>query len=321
MNSVKTPVEFVKIAADYEGQRIDNFLISRFKNVPKSKIYNILRRGEVRVNKKRIEPSYRLKLGDQIRLPPLVLPEQGKSVPPSAATGELLLKRILYEDEDIIILNKPSGMSVHAGSTVRLGIIEAIRHLYPKLPHIELVHRLDSDTSGCLVLAKKKKILRELHASLRAGEIKKTYWALTKGHWLAEELRCDLPLKKQFQQGGKHVVFVKVDGKSSLTIFSPLRVFTHATLVEAELLTGRTHQIRVHAAHHHHPIAGDDRYGITDFNKLAHSLGLSRLFLHARSIEFTLPSSNRHIKVIAPLDIELEKVLKAFAGKKHAPER
>lgn len=312
MTSTKTNVEYLKISTENEGQRIDNFLITRLKCVPRSKIYNILRKGEVRVNKKRTAPSYRLQSGDQLRLPPLVLQDKGRAVPPSEVTCELLQKRILYEDDHILIVNKPSGMSVHAGSTVRIGVIEAIRHLYPKLPHIELAHRLDSETSGCLVLAKKKKILRELHELLRAGKMNKVYWALTQGTWLKHELHVNQPLQKQFEAGGKHVVRVQKDGKSSLTVFSPLKSYQQATLVEANLYTGRTHQIRVHAAYHNHPIAGDDRYGDIDFNKLARCLGLRRMFLHARTIDFVLPSLNQHIKVVAPLDPELEIVLKAF---------
>lgn len=312
MNSRKTHVEYLKILPEYEGQRVDNFLIARLKSVPKSKIYNILRKGEVRVNKKRTLPSYRLKSGDQLRLPPLVLQDKGKAVPPSEVTCELLQKRILYEDDHILVVNKPAGMSVHVGSTVRIGVIEAIRHLYPKLPHIELAHRLDSETSGCLVLAKKKKILRELHELLRAGKMNKIYWALTQGKWHKHEFQVNLPLHKQFKAGGKHVVQVQKDGKSSLTVFSPLKSYKQATLVEAKLFTGRTHQIRVHAAYHKHPIAGDDRYGSSDFNKLARGLGLRRMFLHARMINFTLPSLNQHFKVVAPLDPELETILKAF---------
>jgi 23S rRNA pseudouridine955/2504/2580 synthase len=225
----------------------------------------------------------------------------------------LLSQRILYEDENLLIINKPAGMSVHAGSTVRVGVVEALRHMYPKLVNLELGHRLDSETTGCLILAKKKKILREIHALLRQGKVVKIYWALTQGVWKEAELKVNLPLHKDYRDGGKHVVEVDEEGKSALTIFRPIQVFKYyASLMEVELFTGRTHQIRVHAQHKGHPLAGDDRYGDAEFNKLARQLGLKRMFLHARSIDFTLPSLGQRITVIAPLDPELEAGIKAF---------
>jgi len=310
-----TRVQHFTVPFDYEGQRIDNFLISRFKGVPKTRLYRMLRKGEVRVNKKRIDAFYRLKQGDVVRLPPVFMNETAKQVPPSQTTIDLLKSRILYEDEFFLIINKPSGMSVHAGSTVRVGIVEALRHAYPKLPNLELAHRLDSETSGCLVLAKKKRILREVHSLLREGKVKKIYWALTKGKWKKSECRVELALHKDYRDKGKHVVEVRKTGKSALTVFHPKEVFKEASLVEVELFTGRTHQIRVHAAHQGHPIAGDDRYGDPDFNKLARQNGLKRMFLHARSIEFVLPSSNQRIRVSAPLENELECAIEAFAGR------
>lgn len=308
----KSAVQIVKAKADDEGQRIDNFLINKLKGMPKSHIYRLLRKGEVRVNKKRISPFYRLIEGDDVRLPPVYLEEKAKQAPPSKQTAELLAGRILYEDEHLLIINKPAGMSVHAGSTVRVGVVEALRHMYPKLPNLELAHRLDSETTGCLVLAKKKRILRELHELLREGKMSKLYWALTLGKWKDSELRVDLPLHKDYQDGGKHVVEVNDQGKTALTVFRPLKILKNAALMEVKLHTGRTHQIRVHAAHRGHPIAGDDRYGDPEFNKLARQLGLKRMFLHARSIDFILPSLNQRITVVAPLDPELEQAVKAF---------
>lgn len=311
----KTAVEYFTVTKDYEDQRIDNFLITRLKGVPKSHIYRILRKGEVRVNKGRISAFYRLKTGDIVRLPPIVLAERAKDVPPSQDTKSLLAGRILYEDENLLIINKPAGMSVHVGNTVRVGVVEAMRHMYPKLPHLELAHRLDSETSGCLILAKKKRILREIHSLLREGKVTKIYWALTKGKWKDSELRVDLPLYKDYKDGGKHVVEVHHEGKSALTVFHTLKSFNRqASLMEVRLHTGRTHQIRVHAQHQGHPIAGDDRYGDSEFNKLARKMGLKRMFLHARAIDFTLPSLDQRIKVVAPLDPELEEGLEAFAG-------
>lgn len=310
---IKSSVQYVTITSENEGQRIDNFLLGRFKGMPRSHIYRILRKGEVRVNKKRITAFYKLNDGDVVRLPPVVLDEKAKQVPPSKSTMALLAERVLYEDENIVIINKPSGMSVHAGSTVRVGVIEAMRHLYPKFPNIELAHRLDSETSGCLVLAKRKRILRELHELLRQGKMTKIYWALTQGKWKNAELKVDVSLHKDYRDGGKHVVEVDKEGKSALTVFKPIKEFKDASLMEVKLFTGRTHQIRVHATHQGHPLAGDDRYGDPEFNKNAKRLGLRRMFLHARTIEFTLPSLNQHIKVTAPLDADLESALEAFS--------
>jgi len=309
----KSGVQHFIVPDDYAGQRIDNFLMTRLKGVPKSRIYRILRKGEVRVNKKRVSAFYKLEAGDDVRIPPVFLAEKASQVPPSKTTSELLSGRILYEDDYLLIINKPSGMSVHAGSTVRVGVVEALRHMYPKLPDLELAHRLDSETSGCLVLAKKKRILREIHTLLREGNVSKIYWALTKGKWKDSELRVDLPLHKDYRDGGKHVVEVDEEGKSALTVFHTLKSYNRqASLMEVKLYTGRTHQIRVHAQHRGHPIAGDDRYGDDEFNKLARKMGIKRMFLHARSIEFTLPSLDLHIKVIAPLDPELEAGVKMF---------
>lgn len=313
---VRSDVQFVTISEDAAGQRIDNFLINKLKGMPKSRIYRLLRKGEVRVNKKRVDAFYKLQEEDVVRLPPLYLEEKAKEAPPSKTTSELLSSRILYEDEFLLIINKPSGMSVHAGSTVRVGVVEALRHMYPKLPQLELAHRLDSETTGCLVLAKRKRILRELHELLRQGQMTKIYWALTKGHWKKTELRVNVSLHKDYQDGGKHVVEVHHEGKTALTDFSPIKVYNEATLMEVRLHTGRTHQIRVHASHQGHPVAGDDRYGDPEFNKWARKVGIRRLFLHARSIEFVLPSTGQAIKVVAPLDPELEAVIEKLDMKR-----
>jgi 23S rRNA pseudouridine955/2504/2580 synthase len=313
---LKSNVQYFVVPEDNAGQRIDNFLMTRLKGVPKSRIYRILRKGEIRVNKKRVAASYRLIEGDSVRLPPVFLEEKAKLIPPSKDTQSLLAERILYEDDNILIINKPSGMSVHVGSTVRVGVVEALKHMYPKVPNLELAHRLDSETSGCLILAKRKRILREIHSLLREAKIVKIYWALTLGKWKDSELRVDLPLHKDYQDGGKHVVEVHQRGKSALTVFHTLKSFKReASFMEVKLHTGRTHQIRVHAQHQGHPVAGDDRYGDPEFNKFVRNLGLRRMFLHARSIDFTLPSLDQHIKVVAPLDTELEAVIKAFEAR------
>lgn len=306
-------VAYHTVTEDEAGQRIDNFLINTFKTVPKTHVYKIIRKGEVRVNKKRVNASYKLLAEDTVRLPPVSVSIKEDEVPPSQQTAAYLKSRIVYEDDDLFVLNKPSGMSVHAGSTVRMGVVEAFKHLYPKLPNLELAHRLDAETSGCLIIAKKKRVLRELHTLLREGLVNKIYWALTKGIWKKDELSVALPLQKEFRDGGKHVVKVHHQGKTALTVFDTLSQFSEASLMQATLHTGRTHQIRVHAAASGHPIAGDDRYGDADFNKTAHKLGLRRMFLHAHCVEFTLPSTGRSIRVIAPLDKELASALKAFS--------
>jgi 23S rRNA pseudouridine955/2504/2580 synthase len=307
---LREKVQYLLVQEEFAGQRIDNYLMARLKGVPKSRIYRMLRSGEVRVNKKRAQPAYRIQEKDNIRVPPVHLGEKASLVPPNEATRMSLAKRILYEDESLLILNKPSGMSVHGGSTVRMGIIEALRTMYPKLPQLELAHRLDSDTSGCLVLAKKRSILRELHALLREGQVRKIYWALAKGQLTPADHRVEAPLQKYHLKGGERLVKVHPEGKASLTVFSPLEFYTQATLVEVRLFTGRTHQIRVHAQHLGHPLAGDERYGDPDFNQSLRKKGLKRLFLHSKSIEFVLPTRAKHICVEAPLDEDLAEVLK-----------
>ncbi len=302
-------VRYVEIAQEYSGQRIDNFLLTLLKGVPKTRIYRIVRKGEVRVNKKRIAPSYRLQAGDQVRIPPVQVADRPAPKTAGRSLRTLLLDRILFEDKNLLIINKPSGIPVHGGSQVKLGIVEALRSMFPLLPHLELAHRLDSDTSGCLVLAKKRGILKELHELFRAGEINKIYWALTKGHWKANELRVDAPLQKNYLQSGERVVKVNAEGKEALTVFKPLASFADASLMEVTLYTGRTHQIRVHAQYRQHSIAGDEKYGEREFNKSMRQQGLKRLFLHAYSLSFTLPSIEQTVSVTAPLDEELAEFL------------
>ncbi|MHB1947296.1 MAG: 23S rRNA pseudouridine(955/2504/2580) synthase RluC [Gammaproteobacteria bacterium] len=304
-------VEYVTIPADYAGQRIDNYLVTRLKGVPKTRIYRILRKGEVRVNKKRIDPSYRLQEGDIVRIPPLKLDVPKKPVQPHPNLVAKLSERILYEDASLLIINKPAGIPVHGGTGVSMGLVEALRNMYPKLPQLELVHRLDLDTSGCLILAKKRSALRELHELMRSGhQIRKVYWALTKGHWKQSELRVEAALQKNHLSSGERIVKVNSEGKASLTQFQPIETYKDSMLVEATLHTGRTHQIRVHAQFIGHPIAGDEKYGDREFNKQLRQLGLRRLFLHARLLEFTLPSTGKEISVMAPLDSDLEDCLK-----------
>jgi 23S rRNA pseudouridine955/2504/2580 synthase len=315
MQKQKPTVQYIKISADYADQRIDNYLVTRLKGVPKSHVYRILRKGEVRVNKKRIQPSYRLQEGDEIRLPPVKLEDKPIPLTPNKHVVALLQERILYEDKGLLIINKPSGIPVHGGSGVGMGLIEILRIMYPKLPHLELAHRLDADTSGCLVLAKKRSILKEVHELLREGNVRKIYYALTLGHWKAAELRVEAALKKNHLASGERIVRVNnQEGKASITQFKVVNKFVDADLVEATLLTGRTHQIRVHAQFRHHPIAGDEKYGDREFNRKMRALGLKRLFLHAKSIEFVLPSTGQKVSVTAELDEDLRASLKQLVS-------
>lgn len=282
VSAMPAKVEFVEVGDGFAGQRIDNFLISHLKGAPKTLIYRILRKGEVRVNKGRIKPEYRLQAGDLIRIPPLRLPPPDS--PPTVGQGllERLEAAIVYEDGQLLVVNKPAGIAVHGGSGLQFGIIEAFRQLRPQCKELELVHRLDRDTSGLLMLAKKRSQLRRLHAALRDGSIDKGYMALVAGSWPTSRKQVNAPLQRSNLRSGERMVEVNPAGKESLTRFRVLQRFdSFATLIEASPITGRTHQIRVHARHAGHPIAGDSKYGDDGFDKAIRELGGKRLFLHA----------------------------------------
>lgn len=302
---------FIEISDDRSGQRIDNFLISQLKGVPKSRIYRLLRKGEVRVNKGRIKPDYRLKSGDLVRIPPVRVTSQdvSKQQPPAQSVLALVQSSIIYEDDNLLVLNKPAGLAVHGGSGINYGVIEALRALFPQQQHLELVHRLDRDTSGCLLIAKKRSMLKSLHEQLRNNDIQKQYVALVKGHWQGGKQTIDAPLRKNTLKSGERIVRVDPEGKSAQSVIRPIKLFSESTLVEVELITGRTHQIRVHAAHAGHPIAGDEKYGHRGFNLHMKTLGLDRLFLHAKSLTFYLSDEKGPMTVVAPLGPELEQVL------------
>ena len=312
VKSAEKPV-FVEISDDRAGQRIDNFLIGQLKGVPKSRIYRLLRKGEVRVNKGRIKPDYRLKAGDSVRIPPVRMAPSDQSQPAIASDSFLtaLKSSVIYEDDNLLVINKPSGMAVHGGSGIKLGVIEALRQLLPEQHNLELVHRLDRETSGCLIIAKKRSALKSFHDQLRNNDIRKIYVALVKGVWQGGKQTVDVPLQKNTLKSGERIVRVDADGKSAQSIFKPLKTFSNSTLVEVELITGRTHQIRVHAAHIGHPLAGDEKYGQRGFNLTMKEYGLNRLFLHAKSLEFFSPNTESRIHVVAPLGAELENVLDA----------
>jgi 23S rRNA pseudouridine955/2504/2580 synthase len=312
----KTSVELVVIQDGYQDQRIDNFLRNRFKGVPKSVIYRIIRKGEVRVNKKRIKPEYKLKVEDIVRVPPVKYEEKASV---EISTGLKIVKDlekcILFEDNDIIVINKPAGMAVHGGSGLHFGLIEALRALRPDAKQLELVHRLDRDTSGCLMIAKKRSMLRVLHEQLREKTMQKNYWALVDGAWDANDRKVNEPLKKNTLQSGERVVRVdKNDGKPSQTLFRVLEKFASSTLVQASPVTGRTHQIRVHTACKGHPIACDNKYGNNDFTEYMNKLGLKRMFLHAYSLKFSHPATSETLYVEAPLDAPLNNALLKLRG-------
>ncbi len=317
--AVAPKVQYVQIDEDRAGQRIDNFLLSFLKGVPKSRIYRILRKGEVRVNKGRIKASYRLQAGDDVRIPPVRLGEPSKVTAPGQRVLSLIENSILVEEKGFLVLNKPSGLAVHGGSGLNYGVIEALRALRPDAPYLELVHRLDRDTSGALIIAKKRSVLRELHALLRGEEgrrMEKKYLALVKGRWEGGKRRVDAPLLKNTLKSGERVVRVSEEGKSALSFFEPVTIYSNSSLVGVSLLTGRTHQIRVHADSIGCPIAGDEKYGDEGFNRTMKEDGLKRLFLHAKSVAFTLSSgdkksaSDKKYFIEAPLSAELKKVLK-----------
>lgn len=296
----------IEIDAERADQRVDNFLLSVLKGVPKSMIYRLLRTGQVRVNKGRVKPPYRLQSGDVIRIPPMRLADK-PTVEPGRGVLARIARGVLHEDDALIVLNKPSGIAVHGGSGISYGVIEAMRTLKPECRGLELVHRLDRDTSGCLLIAKKRSALRRLHEALRQGEVKKLYLALCQGKWRGDGRVIDAPLRKNSVSSGERMVRVSVDGKAAASGFTPKQRFKRATLMEVELFTGRTHQIRVHAAHSGHPLAGDDKYGDKVFNKEMREYGVKRLFLHAYRLEF--PWEGGRLTVTAPLDESLEAVL------------
>ncbi|MBO9490766.1 23S rRNA pseudouridine(955/2504/2580) synthase RluC [Endozoicomonas sp. G2_1] len=306
----KPQVRFFTVDGDDAGQRIDNFLLKTLKGVPKSMIYRLLRKGEIRVNKKRTKPDYKLAADDTIRVAPIRVSEQKTPVSTQLNSVASLEQKILFEDELFIVLNKPSGMAVHGGSGVNFGVIEALRALRPDTKMLELVHRLDRDTSGCLVIAKRRSGLRFLHEQLRNKKVQKFYHALVKGRWSPKLTRATEGLKKNDLKSGERVVVVdNVNGKESETRFKVLQHYQGATLVRAFPVTGRTHQIRVHCQTKGHPIACDPKYGHPEFDQEMKSVGLQRLFLHAASIEFMHPRLEKRIKVEAPLDDNLSKAL------------
>jgi len=310
-DALQTGVRKVRIDADLAGQRIDNFLRRELPGLPKGRLYRILRRGEVRVNGGRVRAEYRLVDGDEVRIPPVrVNVGSGPASPGRAAS---LADQVIYEDKRILVVNKPSGLAVHGGSGISHGAIELIREARPECRDLSLVHRLDRETSGCLVFAKKRSALRELHERFRLGTVEKNYLALVSGDWQFGEQLVDAPLLVEHRRNGERHVLVSAAGKSAQTVFRLSRTFGQFSLMQCQPRTGRTHQIRVHALHTGHPILGDDRYGDAEANATAKKLGLKRLFLHAQSIAFPDDSGNE-LHFTAPLPDDLDRFLQAIRG-------
>ncbi len=307
-------VRFIEVTADYQGQRLDNFLLRELRGVPKTRIYKALRKGEIRVNKGRVRGDYRVEEGDSVRIPPLRTAEREEINSVPRRWAGLLDDCLVYEDDGLWVLNKPSGLAVHGGSGLAVGMIECLRKLAPEERFLELVHRLDRDTSGCIMVARKPAVLKSLHKLLREDKMDKRYLALVAGRWSTKRSFVEAPLKKNTLKSGERVVRVDREGKAARTEFRVVERFDQATLVEAKPITGRTHQIRVHCLHAGHPILGDDKYGDRDADRLAADSGLKRLFLHAASLTFKL--DGKRLALSAPLDGNLESYLKKLRSQR-----
>ena len=303
---MRPEVQIVRIDEDRDGQRIDNFLAGRLKGVPRSLVYRILRTGEVRINGRRAKPDTRLSAGDEVRIPPVRVAERAEPDRPASAQMNRIEEAIVHEDREFLVLDKPSGVASHGGSGISFGAIELLRASRPR-DTLELVHRLDRDTSGVLVFARKRSALTALQTVIREGRATKHYLALLHGHLAQARITVDQPLRKSILQGGERMVRVDEAGKPSVSHLIRLESFADATFCEVAIETGRTHQIRVHAAHVGHAVAGDEKYGERAFNQAMRKHGLKRLFLHAARFEFEI--GERRYAFSAPLPPELRKVL------------
>ena len=302
-------VQQVEVGERGDGQRLDNFLGRILGDVPRSHIFRVIRRGEVRVNGKRARPETRLQASDTVRVPPV---RTGASAPPRRASDAMIqgvTGAILHEDPRLLVIDKPAGLAVHGGSGVSFGVIEALRAARPD-ESLELVHRIDRDTSGLLLVARKPAALRTLHALMREGKVEKKYLALVKGKWELGAKRIDVPLRTDIRVGGERTVKADASGKEAVSHFRPVQFFgKKASLVEVALETGRTHQIRVHAAHAGYPLAGDEKYGDAEFNEKMQAVGLTRMFLHAHQLSFVWPDTGVEFSVSAPLPADLAAVI------------
>ncbi len=312
---VRQGVQHVVVDEHNEGQRVDNFLMSQLKGVPRSIVYRIVRKGEVRVNKGRVRPDTRLRAGDQVRIPPIVRQEKAAGAKPGRRVQAVMEAAIVYENDQLLVVNKPAGIAVHGGSGLSFGLIEVLRAARPESRFLELVHRLDRDTSGLVMVAKKRSALRYLQDELRQKRIKKIYHALVEGKWPERLARVDVPLQRYEMPNGERRVRVDEAGKASLTLYRCIERYQGYTLVEASPVTGRTHQIRVHSAWAGHPIAGDDKYMDDAALKAFRAVGGHRLMLHARTLEFRLPDSGAPVRLEAPYDDAFGAVLQALGAR------
>jgi len=330
-HSGKLSVRHLTVDGEDAGTRLDKFLARQYPEVPRTRLFRLVRKGEVRVNGKRAGIDTRLALGDDVRLPPVREAAPETAVESVSGTARALTRKVpsslqaavtasvIHEDERVIVVNKPAGIAVHGGSGVSFGVIEALRAARPdEAEKLELVHRLDRDTSGVLIIARKPSVLRMLHAGLREGEgFEKRYLALVKGSWQLGKKRIEAPLRTDLRVGGERTVKVAAGGKAATSDFRPVQGFGKlASLLEVSILTGRTHQIRVHAAYAGHPVAGDPKYGDAEFNEEMREHGLDRMFLHASSISFLWPDRGTEFSVNAPLPPELARVIAVLSGLK-----
>jgi len=311
---IRTEVQHFEVSLQEAGQRLDNYVQKRLGGLPRSRVYRVIRKGEVRVNGRRAGPETRLQPKDRIRIPPVRVLPRSQAGKPSAQLCESIRKAIIYQDEKLLVLDKPAGVAVHGGSGLSFGVIETLRALRPD-DSLELVHRLDRDTSGCLLIARQAATLRSLHALLRTDGFEKRYLALVRGKWELGAKRIDVPLRTDTRVGGERTVRAAASGKPSVSEFRPVQFFGRtATLVEVTLRTGRTHQIRVHAQHAGHPVAGDEKYGDAAFNDELRALGLGRMFLHAHSVSFAWPQGGQ-FSANSPLPPELAALLDLLASR------
>lgn len=307
-------VRFIEASSEDEGQRVDNFLMRHFRNVPKTLIYRIIRKGEVRVNKGRVKQNTRIQAGDVVRVPPIDVPDKAEVTAVPFGQLQRIENAILFEDNDLVVINKPSGVAVHGGSGISWGLIEIMRELRPLAKRMELVHRLDRDTSGCIMLAKKVSVLRDLHAQIREDKMSKEYLALVQGVWPKGKTKVDLPLLKNTLQSGERMVQVSPEGKPSVSFFQVAQSFEQASLMQVRLQTGRTHQIRVHALAQGCALIGDDKYGDKQVNKYFRQYGMKRLALHAQFLGFVHPVTGQSMRIEAPLHEDFEMTLQALAS-------
>ena len=308
-------VQFIRVLEPQQGQRIDNFLIRHLKGVPRSRIYRLVRRGEVRINKKRCKPAQKLEAGDEVRIPPF----SGVTAAPPKKLGlgmrQLLEKSVLFENDEVLVINKPAGLAVHGGSNIRLGLIEALRQMNPQWPELELAHRLDRDTSGCIIISKNTIFLRYIHRKFKEKSIKKQYLALVHGKWPKGLLEVQAPLLKHGVSSDERMVYIDESGKPSLTRFRVIRRYQDSTLIEASPMSGRKHQIRAHCKHVGHPVVGDRKYILKALKSPLRNV--KTLCLHANKITFMMPGRNKSTEVEAPIDPTMASVLDKLDKNNH----